>query len=139
MTARFLSTFICVFVVTMALCPSANAVNPSLDVIVPSVPGLDIEAIPTAADGDPINLPKALENVVDSRISAMNVAPAWVKALRSKTVFEYFPADRDDKSAAWSKGAQALLADATKLHEYFEQSDRSGLYNGFVEKNSRSS
>ena len=56
MTSRFLSTFVCAFIVAMALSPTANAINPPLDIIVPDVPGIDIEAIPTAADGDPINL-----------------------------------------------------------------------------------
>lgn len=125
---------------TLALSPSLSmgrntgVTEQPIDVIIPSVPGVEIDSIPTAADGDPLSLPVPLQQIVDSRVTAMSAAPAWVKELRSKTVAEYFPANLDDKSPEWSRGVENLLAEAQRLHQYFEQNDKSGLYNGFVEK-----
>ncbi len=80
------------------------------------------------------NVSEPLQQIANNRVQAMNAAPAWVKELRSKTVSEYFPENLDDKNSDWSQGIHELSIDAQRLHEYFEQSDKSGLYKNFIEK-----
>ncbi|MBK7843033.1 MAG: hypothetical protein IPJ71_04960 [Bdellovibrionales bacterium] len=63
-----------------------------------------------------------------------NAAPPWVKKLQKKKVSEYFPRDFNDQSPSWQQGIRRLTSDATKLHEYYEEQNKSGSYALFVEK-----
>ncbi|MDZ4660396.1 MAG: hypothetical protein SGJ18_02125 [Pseudomonadota bacterium] len=84
----------------------------------PELQDLDASTVPTAAD----------------RVRDMKAAPAWVRELHTKTVAEYFPENFSDKSLDWKIGAQALMLDAIRLHNYYEPDENFKLYKGFVEK-----
>ncbi len=78
------------------------------------------------------SLPAPIDQLVQSRMQSMNFAPAWVKELRSKTLSEYFSSNLDDKGNDWQQGTKKLTEDARRLHEYFEQNDKSGQYTNFI-------
>ncbi|MGZ3747864.1 MAG: hypothetical protein ACXWRE_10860, partial [Pseudobdellovibrionaceae bacterium] len=105
-----------------------------LEAIIPKVEGVDLETLPTNAEGEPDTLPAPLEKIAQEKANAANAAPAWVKELRSRSIGEYFPQTLDDKSEAWQQGKRRLLDDAQKLHKYFEEQDQSGLYQDFIDK-----
>lgn len=97
---------------------SAQEGSLPLDTLVPSVPGLTPSDISLANDIEP--LARTLDQIAQEHANEANRAGVSIKAIRGRSVGEYFPSNVVQGSREWREGVDRLVADATKLHNYFE-------------------
>ncbi len=106
----------------------------TLEQIITGVPGVDLEALKTAPDGDLVKLPAPLQQIVDEHVRDWEEAPSWVRELSTKKIEEYFPPGSENQIKLRMQGIQQLQTDAKRLHEYYEKNDKSELYANFIER-----
>ena len=89
-----------------------------LETLVPPVAGLTPTEIQN--ESPELELARSLEDIANEHAREAKHAPREIKALRARSVGEYFPSGIQEGSAEWHNRVERLVQDASTLHNYFE-------------------
>lgn len=120
-----------------ALANDVEAANDLATDQMPEIEGVDLDAVPTDADGRPIELPQIVVELARQHARELLEAPDWVKELQVRKVGDYFSQDLTRTSRLPKDAIEKLEQDAIKLHSYYVANSHDEQFKGVSESRLR--